>query len=255
MKTFQSIGQHMVNHTTIVFSRAQRHSHFSCLKIADEKICSIESALSFVSINRFLLSLSIALFKYASINIFQTQDLQRLANSNMTKVLNWEKERAYICFETSSNEDGEDVIKEIPLMSEEEFHCEDREVNSTTQSPDTGDGDDDDTKTIVSSVVGAILIVGLLVGIVASCYCKRSYGQRKFFYFRQNVTSSLDLRSDNQDDDDSHNEYEYDAFISFNEQDRPWVYTQLVPKLEPRKDPSDCTQETGNTNILFLFAF
>lgn len=169
--------------------------------------------------------------------------MQRLANSDSTNttVLNWEKENAYICTETTSDS-KDDIIKQIPLMSEEEFHCESKEIITTTLKPDPGD---EDTKTIVSAVVGSILILGVLLLLGAVCCCKRSSSKRKYFYFRQNVTTSLDFRSENQDDDENHNEYEYDAFISFNEQDRAWVYTQLVPKLEPPKDSLVSSQDSS----------
>lgn len=126
-------------------------------------------------------------------------------------------------------------FKEIPYMSEEEFYCE-KIDQPPTADPDPGNPNEDDTMTIVSSVVGAILIVIVLVGTVGGCYWKRNNRTHKWFYFRQHALNSLDFKTV---DDENDNEYEYDAFISFNEQDRHWVYTYLVPKLEPPKDSTN----------------
>jgi hypothetical protein len=155
---------------------------------------------------------------------FQTLDLLRLANSSNTTVFNWEIEDAYTCTDTSTDPF---VIKQIPLMSEEEFHCK-SEFAPTTVEPNPEENKD--TVTIVSSVVGAIVIMITLVAIIASCYDKRNKGQRKWFYARNQLLTA-DGFGDNTNNVDN-NTFEFDAFISFNEQDRSWVYTHLVPQLE-----------------------
>lgn len=152
----------------------------------------------------------------------QTLDLQLLANFSNTTVLNWEVLNAYQCTDFSTEPP---VLKFIQKMTEEEFHCEEK-VNP----PDEGN---DNTLTIVSSVVGAMIIVILLTATIGVCYVKRYKGNRRnWFYFRDDLFGHHKA-------DENENEYEYDAFISFCENDRPWVYTHLVPKLEPPKDSAD----------------
>lgn len=161
---------------------------------------------------------------------FQTLDLLRLANSTNTTVLNWNIEGAYTCTDTSTEPF---VIKQIPLMSEEEFECKSEIIPSTVEpNPD----ENTDTVAIVSSVVGAMIVVLIFLAAVASCYFRRKKGQRKWFYARNQLTMPNDGLGAKTDDDDKG--FEFDAFISFNEQDRSWVYTHLVPQLES-SDPSD----------------
>lgn len=107
---------------------------------------------------------------------------------------------------------------------------------------------DGDTLTIVSSAVGTMIIVIVVLGTVTICYRQHhNNNKQRWFHFRRNVLSSpmssFDFRSDKSTaDDENHNGYQYDAFISFNEQDRSWVYTNLVPKLEPPKRSVDSNE-------------
>lgn len=118
-------------------------------------------------------------------------------------------------------------------MSEEEFQCKSEIIPSTVgPNPEENTG----TVAIVSSVVGAMIVVLIFVAAVASCYFRRNKGQRKWFYARNQLIMPNDGLGAKTDDDDK--EFEFDAFISFNEQDRSWVYTHLVPQLES-SDPSD----------------
>ncbi|XP_059351036.1 toll-like receptor 13 [Daphnia carinata] len=160
--------------------------------------------------------------------------LQQLANSTNTTVINWEVRGAYTCTDTSAEPF---VLKEIPLMTEEEFQCYSDAV--TTPQPT----DDKETATVVSSVVGAVIIVITLVAIMTSCYCKRNQRHGKWYHVRQQLPFGGSSSSDVAIDNDS--EFEYDAFISFNEQDRPWVYTHLVPQLERSKESSDTVDSTN----------
>ncbi len=155
---------------------------------------------------------------------FQTLDLLRLANSTNTTVLNWNNEGAYTCTDTSTEPF---VIKQIPLMSEEEFLCKSEIIPSTVgPNPEVNK----ETVAIVSSVVGAMIVILIFVAAVASCYFRRNKGQRKWFNARNPLIMPNAGLGAKTDDDDK--EFEFDAFISFNEQDRSWVYTHLVPQLE-----------------------
>lgn len=167
--------------------------------------------------------------------------MQRLANYSETEVLNWEKDGAYICTDTLFDPP---VVKQIQYMSDEEFHCDSREMSTPAPTANP----DGDTLTIVSSAVGTMIIVIVVLGTVAICYRQHhNNNKQRWFHFRRNVLSSpmssFDFRSDKSTaDDENHNGYQYDAFISFNEQDRSWVYTNLVPKLEPPKRSVDSNE-------------
>lgn len=124
-------------------------------------------------------------------------------------------------------------------MPEEAFNCEKMEVITTPYPSDPGKNT---LLTAVSSVVGAMIIV-VLAMTIGGLYFRRKNQHRNWFYFNARRSSDCDNQAAN--DDENHNEFEYDAFVSFNEQDRPWVYTHLVPKLETPKESASAT-DFGN---------
>ena len=311
-----------------------RRTIFLPSKFADGKVCSLSCWAS------------IFVFRYSTPHLdscrfikcafifppsLQTLDLQLLANSSSTTVLNWNVLGAYDCTDLSTDPPQ---FKSIQTMTKEEFHCEDTNVPTTSDTPTPsetstpsvtspssetsppletsspsetspsetsppsitstpfeisptsvtstsstsvtstsstsvtltpseisptsvtstspasvnystpsttspphvttpGPQPGDDTVTIVS-VVSATIFVVILTATIGIVYVKRYKGnQKNWFYFRnQNVFGGLNA-------DENENEYEYDAFISFCEHDRSWVYTYLVPKLERAKDSED----------------
>ncbi|XP_046644826.1 toll-like receptor Tollo isoform X1 [Daphnia pulicaria] len=200
--------------------------HYAAIAVSNNKIQFLPNQ----TYEEFSRVAAIDLSDNALICNCQTLDLLRLANSTNTTVLNWNIEGAYTCTDTSTEPF---VIKQIPLMSEEEFECKSEIIPSTVEpNPD----ENTDTVAIVSSVVGAMIVVLIFLAAVASCYFRRKKGQRKWFDARNQLTIPNDGLGAKTDDGDK--EFEFDAFISFNEQDRSWVYTHLVPQLES-SDPSD----------------
>ena len=134
-----------------------------------------------------------------------------------TTVCYWDKPLAYTCTDTVTNKEAP-VIKEIPKMSEKEFHC--------SVAPSSA-----------VFAIGAIVGVVLISIVVASvCYYKRVAIYRRWFvYWHGRAATGNKGRKMR---DENGNRFEYDAFISFNENDRTWVYSQLVPNLERNKGPS-----------------
>lgn len=159
-------------------------------------------------------------------------DLQRLAGdeSNVT-VINWnstEYPNAYLCTDVTSSPNMPTFMR-IEDMTEEEFQCDNRgSIATTTSNPNGSDPSDGPS---MSSVLGGIAAAIALVGLTAiACYYKRSYIQRAWFLFRHRKDGMDVLKRESTQD------FEYDAFISFSEHDRPWVYSHLVPNLEWSKD-------------------
>lgn len=90
---------------------------------------------------------------------------------------------------------------------------------------------------VAAYAIGTAVLLSVLLLVVASvCYYKRVAIYRRWFVYWHG-RSAID-RTDNKRrkcPDENGNRFEYDAFISFNENDRPWVYTHLVPNLERNK--------------------
>lgn len=79
-------------------------------------------------------------------------------------------------------------------------------------------------------------LVVLLLVVASVCYYKRVAIYRRWFVYWHGRAARGSQRRKLADENG--NRFEYDAFISFNENDRPWVYTHLVPYLERGKGPS-----------------
>lgn len=132
-------------------------------------------------------------------------------------------------------------------MAENEFYCEHSTTeNSNAAESSTGNPVVPEDGSPVSElwILGAVLGVVLLVGLFGGIFHNRQNIQRSWFVYRQGRRGLSVLRRSDSDKSDgisqnSKDQFEYDAFISFNEQDRSWVYSSLVPELEAKKEGAE----------------
>ena len=153
----------------------------------------------------------------------QAVDLKRLAVGNLSAdgqtwtnvtIDYWDTPNAYLCTENGG-------MREIQSLTSQEFGCDKVAVPTDPPSRDDNNNNNMQTTVLVSgSVAGFVLLVVITAGTV---YYKRKTGQT--FRHRKKAAAAM-IRGRAEEN------FEYDAFISFNEQDRAWVYAHLVPNLE-----------------------
>ena len=131
--------------------------------------------------------------------------------SNVT-VLNWDDQSSYKCVDLASQE-----RMNITDLNDDQFHCD---VPSTT-APEPSCCSDYIATYIECATFAILFILSPII-----CYRKRDNVLQGWFWLRRRVTVKSTIVWSESD------AYDYDAFISFNEHDRDWVYTYLVPQLE-----------------------
>ena len=132
--------------------------------------------------------------------------------SNVT-VLNWQDQSSYTCSNFS--------YPNQPRINIADLYAEQLGCNTPpTTSPDPA------RKGFTATVIECATIIALFILTCVVSYWKWNQILQAWFLLRRRVTiKSTILRSES-------DTYSYDAFISFNERDRDWVYTYLVPQLE-----------------------
>lgn len=126
-------------------------------------------------------------------------------------LLNWEDPASYRCANLS---DPRRPRINIADLNEDSLNC---------NSPPTPWPVPDREARIVAPVV---VSAALLIAVCVLAYFMRDEIRRKWHLFRDRViieSSTTPGQSKT---------YHYDAFVSFNERDRDWVYTYLVPQLD-----------------------
>ena len=143
---------------------------------------------------------------------FKVEELRRLAEESNVTVLNWEDQSSYKCRNFSDPNQPEMNISDLNV---DQLNC-----NMTpTISPEPAH-----PFNVLSIECSTIAVLLIFTGVIS--YWKWDRILQMWFLLRRRVTiKSMNLPSQS-------DAYNYDAFISFNEHDRDWVYTNLVPQLE-----------------------
>ncbi len=115
----------------------------------------------------------------------------------------------------------------------------------TTSTEQTTTNYPDENSSTMPSILGGASAAFFLLLVAGTCYYKRTTVQRQWFLFKHRH----DGRSFLSERKDSEVEFEYDAFVSFSEHDRPWVYSHLVPNLEFSKSSNISSEASGTDHI------
>lgn len=115
----------------------------------------------------------------------------------------------------------------------------------TTPAQQTTTDYPDENSSTMPSILGGASAAFFLLLVAGTCYYKRTTVQRQWFLFKHRH----DGRSFLSERKDSEVEFEYDAFVSFSEHDRPWVYSHLVPNLEFSKSSNISSALSGTDHI------
>ena len=167
----------------------------------------------------------------------QCQDLQQLANQSSVVMLSWSHADAYTCTDTASQQAPRE--KPIQTLNDSDFEVFCKAALPPHYPPDDVPTSSDQSAALVYGTFAAS--IGTLLLAAGGCYYKRRQIANSWFRLRHHTAKRINAVAAAAAAAAGH-QFQYDAFISFNERDRQWVYTHLVPRLEAQPANS----ATGN---------